>query len=197
MLELWRKCEHNMNKKNNKRRRESIERIEKVFIGFLETKELHQITVSDICKVADINRSTFYANYLDVYDLAEKIIDKIHSEVMILYHDEIVEGNSRGDYLKLFYHVKENQSLYRTYFKLNTDKNNSMWFYNKRLATEYFDNKNIDYHVEFFRNGFNALVKMWLFNGCLESPEELEQIIELEYKGRASYIEKYFTNYDR
>lgn len=197
MLELWRKSEQIMNKKNNKRRRESIERIESAFINFLETKDLHQITVSDICKIADINRSTFYANYLDVYDLADKIIDKIHAEVMSLYHEQIVGGNSRGDYLKLFHHVRENQSLYKTYFKLQTDKSNSMWFYNKRLAAEYFDNKNIDYHVEFFRNGFNALIKMWLFNGCKESPEELEEIIEIEYKGRASYIEKYFINSDR
>lgn len=197
MLDLWRKSEQIMNKKNNKRRRESIERIESAFINFLETKDLHQITVSDICKIADINRSTFYANYLDVYDLADKIIDKIHAEVMSLYHEQIVGGNSRGDYLKLFHHVRENQSLYKTYFKLQTDKSNSMWFYNKRLAAEYFDNKNIDYHVEFFRNGFNALIKMWLFNGCKESPEELEEIIEIEYKGRASYIEKYFINSDR
>ena len=186
-----------MNKKNNKRRRESIERIENAFIGFLDTKELHQITVSDICKVAEINRSTFYANFLDVYDLAEKIIDKIHGNVMVLYHDELVAGNTRGDYLKLFYHVKENQSLYRTYFKLHTDKNNGIWFYNKRLAAEYFDDKNMDYHVEFFRNGFNALLKKWLFDGCKETPEELEQIIEIEYRGRAAYMEKYFTKTDR
>lgn len=186
-----------MNKKNNKRRRESIERIQKAFVDFLETKELHQITVSEICKVAEINRSTFYANFLDVYDLSEKIIDKLHDELILLYYDEIVAGNNRGDYLKLFYHVKENQSLYRTYFKLNNDKNNGMWFYNKRLAFEFFDNKNVDYHVEFFRNGFNSLVKMWLWGGCKESPEELEEIIEIEYKGRASYIEKYFTNADK
>lgn len=186
-----------MNKKNNKRRRESIERIQRAFIDFLETKELHQITVSDICKVAEINRSTFYANFLDVYDLADKIIDKLHNELMLLYHDQIVEGKSRGDYLKLFYHVKANQSLYKTYFKLNTDRNNSMWFYNKRLSSEYFNDKNIDYHVEFFRNGFNALIKTWLWGGCKESPEELEEIIEIEYKGRASYMEKYFTNTDK
>lgn len=182
-----------MNTKNNKRRRDSIERIQKAFISFLETKELYQITVSDICKSAGINRSTFYANYLDVYDLSDKIIDKLHGELMLLYYDELIAGNAKGDYLKLFYHVKENQSLYKTYFKLHGDKNNSCWFYNKRLAKEFFDDQYIDYHVEFFRNGFNALIKMWLFNGCVESPEELEKIIEIEYKGRTSYMEKYFT----
>ena len=62
-----------MNIKNNRRRRESIERIEKVFIELLQTKELHEISVSDICKRCELNRSTFYANYSDIYELADKL----------------------------------------------------------------------------------------------------------------------------
>lgn len=42
-----------MNTPNNKRKRESIERIEKVFIGLLQTKELNQIRVSEICQKPD------------------------------------------------------------------------------------------------------------------------------------------------
>ncbi len=180
-----------MNIKNNKRRRESIERIQNAFINFVETKKLHEITVSDICKEAGINRSTFYSNYLDVYDLSEKITEKLYEELMMLYHDEIT-GNKKSDYIKLFNHIRDNQSIYRTYFKLENDKNNGKLFYNKRLEEEFFVDSNIDYHIEFFRNGFNALVKKWLFSGCQEAPEELEAIIEKEYRGRALYIEKYF-----
>ncbi len=183
-----------MNTKNNKRRRDSIERIENAFISFLQMKELHEITVSDICKEAGINRSTFYANFLDVYDLSEKIIDKLHEEIYILYHDELFNGKQKSDYVKLFYHVKENQSLYKTYFKLEKERTNHKWFYyNETLATEFFDNKHIDYHVEFFRNGFNALLKIWLFNGCKQTPEELEELIEREYRGRSLFMEKYFN----
>ncbi len=182
-----------MNKKNNKRRRESVEKIQNAFIFFLETKDIHEITVSDICKKADINRSTFYANFLDIYDLSEKIIDSLHDEIILLYHDELVSGKSKGDYIKLFNHVKENQGIYKTYFKLEKDKSNHKWFYNKRLAVEFFENKNIDYHVEFFRNGFNALLKLWLMNGCKETPEELEAIIETEYIARSEYIKQYFA----
>ena len=184
-----------MNTKNNKRRRDSIERIQNAFIYFLQTKELHEITVSDICKVAGINRSTFYANFLDVYDLSEKIIDKLHDDIFTLYREEIVENQSKSDYVKLFNHVKNNQSLFKTYFKLEKDRTNQQWFYyNEVLAEEFFENKHIDYHVEFFRNGFNALLKFWLYNGCKESPEELQKILETEYKGRSGYIEKYFKN---
>ncbi len=49
-----------MNTRNNSRHRETLARIEQVFLEQLKTKELSQIRVSDICKAADINRSTFY-----------------------------------------------------------------------------------------------------------------------------------------
>ena len=39
-----------MNTKNNKRKRESMQKIEQVLIEFLQSKELSQVTVSDICK---------------------------------------------------------------------------------------------------------------------------------------------------
>ena len=48
-----------MNTPNNKRKKESIERIEKVFISLLQTNELNEISVSDICKLAGLNRTTF------------------------------------------------------------------------------------------------------------------------------------------
>lgn len=66
-----------MNTKNNKRKRESKQKIEQVLMKFLQTKELNQISVSDICKKANLNRSTFYANYADIYELADTIKEKL------------------------------------------------------------------------------------------------------------------------
>ena len=102
-----------MNTPNNKRKKESIERIEKVFISLLQTNELNEISVSDICKLAGLNRTTFYANYTDIYGLA------------------------------------------------------------------------IEYHMEFFKSGITKIIKLWLQNGCKESPEDMYEIIKSEYQGRA------------
>lgn len=55
-----------MNTKNNKRRRESKHKIENAFIELLQEKEVTAISVTDICKLANVNRTTFYANYLDM-----------------------------------------------------------------------------------------------------------------------------------
>ena len=105
-----------MNTPNNKRKRESIEKIERVFLDLLQSKDLDKISVSDICKKAELNRTTFYANFADIYALADSIRDKLEKNVMELYKDEITIGFNSNDYLKLFRHIKENQIFYRTYF---------------------------------------------------------------------------------
>ena len=64
-----------MNTPNNRRRRESVEKIERVFVDLLQMRELGDIRVSDICKQAGLNRTTFYANFADVYALADSIRD--------------------------------------------------------------------------------------------------------------------------
>ena len=53
----------------------------------------------------------------------------------------------------------------------------------KRAEKEHIDS-NIKYHIEFFRNGLNAIVKLWLANGCRETPEEMAEVLKQEYRGR-------------
>lgn len=172
-----------MNTKNNKRRRESIEKIEKAFVELLQTRELKEITVSDICKRTELNRSTFYANYMDVYDLADKLRKNLEKEFSQMFQDD--EGNrERTGALKMFTHIKENQLFYKTYFKLGYDQANQILIYDTVRAQKDFDNKHIRYHIEFFRNGINAIIKMWLDGGCVESPQEMADILRQEYRGR-------------
>ena len=173
-----------MNTKNNRRRRASIERIEKVFIELLQTKELQEITVSDICKLCELNRSTFYANFIDIYDLAVQVREQLEEEVDRLYEAEKTQGFNSNDYLRLFRHIKDNQLFYRTYFKLGYDNQFKLEYYDIHQAQRDFDDKHIAYHAEFFRCGFNAIVKMWLAGGCKETPEEMDGMIRSEYKGR-------------
>ena len=53
--------------------------IENAIILLLQRKEFSKITIQDICQEALVSRSTFYAHYLDKYDLLEKIVDKYFS----------------------------------------------------------------------------------------------------------------------
>lgn len=177
-----------MNTSNNKRKKESKERIEKVFVELLQTKEINEISVSDICKRAGLNRTTFYANYTDIYGLADSIRDKLESNLSDLYQSEITQGYNSNDYLKLFRHIKENPIFYRTYFKLGYDDNYRIITYDVDLAEKYFQNKFVGYHMEFFKSGITKIIKMWLQNGCQESPEDMCEIIKSEYQGRNASI---------
>ena len=171
-----------MNTPNNKRKRESIERIEKVFIGLLQTKELNQIRVSEICQKAGLNRTTFYANYADAYALADSIRDKLENNLSVLYKEEIARGFNSHDYQKLFRHISENSIFYKTYFKLGYDDAYKIMNYDIGLAQQRFQNRFIEYHMEFFKAGITKIIKMWLQNGCRESPEDMAEIIRTEYQ---------------
>lgn len=98
-----------MNTHNNKRKKESIAQIEKVFINLIQNKELNEISVSEICKLAGLNRTTFYANYPDIYGLADSIRDKLENSLSELYQNESTQCFNSHDYLKLFYYIRDNK----------------------------------------------------------------------------------------
>ena len=173
-----------MNTPNNKRRKETRDKISKVFITLLQTKEITEISVTDICKLAKINRSTFYVNYLDIYDLKDKIGQDLEKDVFSLYQEERDTKHNSNNFLKLFKHIKDNQIFYKTYFKLKMDQNLITQEYDYQLSKELYDDKYIDYHMEFFKAGLNAIIKKWLSNGCKESPEEIESILKSEYSNK-------------
>lgn len=51
--------------------------IRQAFLELLKEKSFEKITVTDIVKRADINRSTFYAHYPDVMGVIEEISDEV------------------------------------------------------------------------------------------------------------------------
>lgn len=168
-----------MNVKNNKRKRDSIDRIEKAFVNMLQDKEINQISVTDICKGAGLNRSTFYANFIDVYDLADKLREKVETDF-----DAHFREITNRDAETMFRLIYENQIFYKTYFKLGYDEKHQSYMYDTIRAENDFGGKHVKYHIEFFRNGLNSIIKMWLNDGCKETPEEMSQILKSEYGGR-------------
>ena len=172
-----------MNIKNNKRRRESRKKIERAFVELLQTREIKDITVSDLIKITELNRSTFYANYIDIFDLADKTRETLESEFNNLFADYDY-FNERTGALKMFTHIKENQIFYKTYFKLCYDDKHLITKHDAKRAEKEHVDSNLKYHIEFFRNGLNAIIKLWLAGGCLESPEEMAEVLHSEYRGR-------------
>ena len=143
-----------MNTPNNKRRKESQEKIERIFVELIQEKNLNEISVTDICKKANLNRSTFYANYFDVYDLADKIKERLESDVSDLYQDEKLNQYNSNDFSKIFHLVKENPLFFKTYFILEFDSTDTFkqdYRYDTNQAKEFYNDEYIDYHIAFLK----------------------------------------------
>jgi len=173
-----------MNKPNNSKRKKSQEQIEKIFLQLIQKKNIDEISVSTICEKANLNRSTFYSNYIDIYDLTEKVKQQMEIEFAQFQLSNNAKQDEDG-YLNMFKYIKDNQIFFKTYFKLESISMNFPTQYHIELAEKYYNNKYIDYHIEFFRAGLNAIIKKWLNNGCKETPEEINEIITSEYKNKS------------
>ena len=146
-----------MNIKNNQRHKETINGIDAAFVSLLNEKELKDISVSELCERAEINRSTFYDNYTDIFALANAYAERIEKSVAEQPHTD-------GEFAWIFEHIRANADVFTIYFKLGMSK------------------KSADYKELFFRNGVYAVAKMWFEGGCVESPEQMGEIIKREYK---------------
>lgn len=175
---------------SNYLKKTSKERIEIAFIKLIQTKDINEISVTSLVKLAKVNRSTFYVNYTDIYDLANKIKKNMYFNVLNLYKEEINSNIHSYDFLKLFEHIKDNQMYYKTMYKLNF---NFLDYCSNYLsiddAIRYLGTSdNLEYHLEFFKAGMKAIIKKWLDNDCQESPLEMANIIKLEYERKNIFI---------
>lgn len=146
-----------MNTKNNQRQKEMIAAIDAAFVSLLKEKELKDISVSELCEKAEINRSTFYENYADMFALANAYSEKIENQIAEQPHTD-------GEFAWIFDYIKSNADVFEIYFKLGISKNSAA-----------------DYKNLFFRNGVYAVEKMWFEGGCQEPPEQMGEIVKREH----------------
>ena len=174
-----------MNTKDNLRTQKSKSEIRKAYLNLVIARnDISTITVSDICKKAGVNRTTFYAHYLDIDDLNASIEEWMVTEFLKVFSEEAESVQHSFDFGKLFRNIKENQIFYKIYFKLGYDFKEL--FLQKGAADIagmfYEDTRFLDYHIEFFAAGITAIIKKWLDGGCKEEPEDIGHILVEEYR---------------
>jgi AcrR family transcriptional regulator len=73
----------------DRRAKRTAMQIKETMFSFMPQKAIHEITVSEICKVCQINRATFYDHYRDVFDLVQDM-----EQDMLLALQELMEAVS-------------------------------------------------------------------------------------------------------
>lgn len=177
-----------MNTKGNQRYQDTRKRIKAVVQDLLQTKKLQEITVSEVCRLAGIHRTTFYGHFLDIYDCMEKLIREMYTEMMEHFVAEENVTLSEG-FLWLFEFVKEHRGLFLRFIEIRQESPTFQGLptflerHMEKLVLQfgYISKEELLYHQEFFSAGLLAMIRRWLLCGCVESPEEMCRILEREY----------------
>ncbi|WP_343834718.1 TetR-like C-terminal domain-containing protein [Bacillus horti] len=155
-------------------------------IQLLKEKPISSITVKELCELADVNRSTFYAHYYNQFDLLDKI------------EEETIE-DMKGYMNKFKYEKKEDvphiMENLLGYFSSNRDvcqtllNETETTFQSKAtvVAHQFFlknwtymndqEEDLTEYLSTYVINGAIHVVKAWLANGMDKSPGEMAKIL--------------------
>lgn len=143
------------------------------FIKLLESKDISQISIKEICEDADINRATFYAHYSDQYDL----LHKIENELLDNINARLAELDQKNDSMdvvllaeKIFVYIKENAKVCKLLLSERGDfsfQKQIMMLVYDTIITELTGNNKIskedaEYVYSFTITGCVGIVQKWL-----------------------------------
>ena len=178
--------------KNNRRSQMTERLIQDSLINLLQHQSLDEITVTAVCKAADINRGTFYAHYEDVKDCMQKMEQDATEELLAVIDKHLNPDSLQAILTGIFEVVKKRHAV--TSFILTTDQDFLMSFiattkreilaHNQAEITG-IGNREKEYMFEYYLNGIVGVVRYWLKTGLHESPEELASFInDWWYRGK-------------
>ena len=96
--------------------------IKEAFFELLKEKDYNKITVTDIVNKADLNRSTFYAHYLDVRAITEEFENEVIEKMMELlkkFEFKNFFNNPTPLLLEVSRFLESHENEYRTLLKIN------------------------------------------------------------------------------
>jgi AcrR family transcriptional regulator len=154
--------------------------IKESLLHLLAERPIQKITVTDICKLAQINRATFYTHYRDAFDLLEQIENELFAEVssMVMTEDKDPDRLTR----EIVRVIERNVELCRILFSENGDK-----MYLRRIIDSAREKTIADWHGQhphatpqqlellytFITGGSVAMIEQWVRTGMQEPPLEL------------------------
>ncbi len=167
---------------DNRRVRMTKSMMKSALLELLEKKPLEKITVTDVCTLADVNRSTFYAYYVDVGMLLTEIEDDVLSQLPVLSGEELSSGDFIDVVEEFFEYVRNNKRLFRTLLVIRDSGN-----FNRRLVDVVMEkyrsplDKNNEikdrYEYIYCVNGVVGILKEWIMTDFPISSRSFAEIV--------------------
>lgn len=177
-----------MNKIANEQYKSNEKLMIDVFLKLLETKEVSKITVREICEKTNLNRTTFYNHFLDVYDLLDKV-DERHTNQMALIFKNGHSKSQRYNLKLILNYMKDNQPFYRASLNasnaniFNRLKNGFITVIERDITKHHTkSNKDIlQYQSIYLANGMLSTIAYWLNEECKLNIEDLLDVLVKYY----------------
>lgn len=163
----------------DRRKEHSLRVIRSCFLQMLKKEPIERISVGKLCEKANINRSTFYRHYADLYDLLDTIVDECFQE---LFHEPVAGAEKDGDFLELGYSyilrvcvvAERKKELYRQllFGRTNTKLEERMiestvqLYLTAHEESSYVPSKEAVLHYRFLAYGIIGLWISWLKEDC-------------------------------
>ena len=160
--------------------------IKNSFLELLKTRDVRKVTVTDVCRIADINRATFYAYYQDIPDLYECLKEELSASfisALSFYHFDM---DSNDTVNRIFDCIKEHHELFLLLSSSNNPneilslipssmKNNAIdiWLKESNLTYE-----EADMLFSFITAGGNAILLKWIQSDFSMNEESVKQLFE-------------------
>ena len=176
-----------MNIANNQLRQETDRRLRKALLFCME--EERTPSVGELCAMTGINRSTFYRHYLDVYDLMEKTERHIQTELVRAMQAGGLDPFSREvtpeALVPMIRFMSQYRHFYMTYLKTHLDVSleagiQAVWdnYFKPAFSARGVTNEaHMLYYYQYFKACVMSLLKLWLDQGCPESPAEIAEML--------------------
>lgn len=175
------------NKKIDRRKKYTQMVLKQSFIELLKQKPIAKITVKEVCERADINRSTFYAHYEDLYHLLEQIEKEMIQE-MVHYLSLLSEQSTEKSMHileKIMEYIAANKDVCAALLSENSHSSFEQKVRevaHRFLSDTWLNVPNeqdtiIDYISAFVISGSIQIIKVWLKNDMDKSPKEIAYLI--------------------
>lgn len=190
-----------MNKEYHKKENQRVKLTKRIFreslIELLQNKKLRQITVSELCNKAELNRSTFYKYYGNTYDVFAEIENEVmeQSKNCINQIDDtdinIHQIDNRDVNMiiqplyRLLCYIDDNSETYQLLFNNSINSNlsvqlvdSTMTFLRKNSDLVHVNNKDYEEYIfSYIISGSIDIIKHWISSGSTETPEEIANLI--------------------
>ena len=166
-------------------RKKQAEKVMRDMIHELETRTFvkdNRITVREICETADINRSTFYMHYKDIYELLDEIEEQVYQEIDAIFSKE---SPSIHNMEQLLDYVQTHKTLLECLLqqgsglaisRFSTILHAHYGKYLRRYAGNGFSAEN-EYLYEFLYTGILGVLQKWLQNECKDDRNQVADVM--------------------